>query len=724
MNDFTEKSLDNHFGRYSRKKQGFSEAFREKLRNYNYRRFFVNRVPIIRVLYNYDIRNSLLYDLLAGISVGLSTIPQAMGYALMLRIPVEYGLYSIIFPSLIYSVLTASIHASCTINIGGTIFVTDALQSLGYNDDLGQNSSDVGEGELTPEMEDRLHAIFSLTFISGIALLIFTLLKFSVLVRFNSEPHMSAVFASSTIVIIVNQLAPMLGVVPDTYAGFLQTIKLFINICELIPETNVASAIISVISLVLIIFVKEVINVRYEKHLPVPIPIEMIVLLASTLISSLWDWENTFDVQVVGYVPAGLPTPQFPLKSDWTDFVREGVLIAILTMLGVPILIKFFSVRHDYPVNMDQEFFAMGTATLISPTMSCGAIGMSSPRCLIMESCGGRTQVAYIFAGLTSLTVVMFLADYADSLPKCVVSAIIVSSFARVFSSFGRIRKYWRRDKIFFMLWWFTFIASLVITVSDGIMYGLGFSILVTALRTLFTDVSVKDIGYYKNKPYLLTSNKYERCSPYPRVKILSIAGAVFYGNALELKDGILKMFPRNRDIASVKITNKGLDRKASIALSYINENFIHDEYSHRDSENIINPSLENDANDTADGTADISVVILDFSGVPFIDTSALRELVSLKCQLEDKHQCQLRIANCCESVRRYIQRAPAVLNKLQFSIYMTVEDILTSHNIRTWEEQSGMPQKDRLSVISSCDEGSLDDDVDTDTDDECLTTL
>lgn len=78
----------------------------------------VNYYEIIR-MDRYQI-TFLPQDLLGGISIGALLIPQSIGYALVAGLPVEYGLYSAIFPTLVYTLMGTSIHAS----IGPTAVVS------------------------------------------------------------------------------------------------------------------------------------------------------------------------------------------------------------------------------------------------------------------------------------------------------------------------------------------------------------------------------------------------------------------------------------------------------------------------------------------------------------------------------------------------------------------------------------------------------------------------
>ncbi|KAH9637037.1 hypothetical protein HF086_009815 [Spodoptera exigua] len=66
-----------------------------------WRRLARRRVPLLRWLPSYD-RVSALADLVAGITLGLTLVPQSIAYASLANLPVQYGLYSSFVGTLFY----------------------------------------------------------------------------------------------------------------------------------------------------------------------------------------------------------------------------------------------------------------------------------------------------------------------------------------------------------------------------------------------------------------------------------------------------------------------------------------------------------------------------------------------------------------------------------------------------------------------------------------------
>ena len=65
-------------------------------------------LPCIEWLRTYNVRRDLLWDCVAGLSVGCMVVPQGMSYANIAGLPSVYGLYGAFMPCLIYSLFGSS----------------------------------------------------------------------------------------------------------------------------------------------------------------------------------------------------------------------------------------------------------------------------------------------------------------------------------------------------------------------------------------------------------------------------------------------------------------------------------------------------------------------------------------------------------------------------------------------------------------------------------------
>ena len=66
--------------------------------------------------------------MVSGLSVGVLTIPQSMGYSLLASLPAKFGLYTSLFPVLIYFMFSTSRHVSLGTMALGSLVIRAAIE--------------------------------------------------------------------------------------------------------------------------------------------------------------------------------------------------------------------------------------------------------------------------------------------------------------------------------------------------------------------------------------------------------------------------------------------------------------------------------------------------------------------------------------------------------------------------------------------------------------------
>ena len=107
--------------------------------------------------------------------------------------------------------------------------------------------------------------------------------------------------------------------------------KSFIKIGQKITSVNVAVIIVSIITITFLYLAKTQINDRFKDKLPVPIPIELIVLIAGTLVTYLAKLDTKFSIRIVNTLPSGFPMPSIPPLSLFITLIGDIISIAIVS---------------------------------------------------------------------------------------------------------------------------------------------------------------------------------------------------------------------------------------------------------------------------------------------------------------------------------------------------------------------------------------------------------
>ena len=149
---------------------------------------------MLNKIFNFPNKYSFLDDLLAGITVGIVTIPQAIAFAILAGIPPIYGLYGSFIPLLIYGFLSSSNY----LNVGPV-----AIISIFSFNVLSQN--------VNPFTTDYINDLVILGIMVGLIQLLFGFFGLGKFLRYIPKSIVSGFIQAAAIFIIASQLSTAFG---------------------------------------------------------------------------------------------------------------------------------------------------------------------------------------------------------------------------------------------------------------------------------------------------------------------------------------------------------------------------------------------------------------------------------------------------------------------------------------------------------------------------------
>lgn len=151
----------------------------------------MNRLPILKWVPTYRL-SYLFYDFIAGLTVGLTAIPQGIAYAIVAGLPPQYGLYSGFIGSFVYLVFGSS----KDVTIGKYLSVQNTIRK--FNVPKNKNFCSfllflIGPTAILSLLIQRYVAksidfATFLTLINGALIFVFGMLNLGFLVQFISVP--------------------------------------------------------------------------------------------------------------------------------------------------------------------------------------------------------------------------------------------------------------------------------------------------------------------------------------------------------------------------------------------------------------------------------------------------------------------------------------------------------------------------------------------------------
>ena len=538
-----------------------------------------SHLPFIDILLNYKWRSWLLSDMVAGLSVGIIHIPQGMGFSILASLPPVYGLYSSFFPVLAYFFLGTSRHISfgtmAVISLLIATVVDRESERLGLDEDFsGTNTTDPLSSytKLDP-IATKVGIACAVSLLVGIIQTLLGIFKLGVVASFMSMSFVGGFLMGAGFHIAMSQLPFLLGLHIKKVDATGKIPVVFFEILRQLPEVQPAEVITSLVCITFLTIIKEVVNVRYRKYMCMPVPAEMIVVTIGIFVSYMAKLEDNFDIAVIGTIPQGIPMPEMPYMSNAHTYIVDAVIIAITSFIISVSMAKQFAKRHNYEIDVNQEFVAYGISHTIGSFLHCFAGAQAPPRTIVHDATGGKTQVASLFSCGLVLLACTVMAPLFELLPKCVVASVVLVALFPLFRGFSDLKFFWSVNRYDFAVWLITWAVVVFVDVTSGLITGIGLSLLTVIMQSKLTQ------GYLlSSTDKSTTSDDLTPPSAFDKslengIRIFHFPNILYFANIENFKKQLFKVTVNPQKMPKLTVTVKVVPKD----LGKVNSNLQHE---------------------------------------------------------------------------------------------------------------------------------------------------
>nr|WP_282079273.1 sulfate permease [Aquimarina algiphila] len=476
-------------------------------------------MPFLLIFKKKEYNSAILKsDILAGITVGVILIPQAIAYALLMGVPAIYGLYACLVPLLLYAFFGTSRQLSI-----GPVAVTAILVMSGVS-------------QLADPFSDKFISLVLFTgFLIGVLQIIMSVLRMGFLVNLISQPVISGFISAAAIIIIVSQLEEGLGMTIPDYKYTHQTIGYVIGHFS---NVNWITLAICIGSITVIVILK-----KWKRSFPGALT----VLVITTLLTYVFNL-NEKGLAIIQDVPSGLPSFSIP-EMNYDTMVTLIPTVLTVTFIGyvgsIGIAKSMEMKNRDHIIRPNQELLALGIAKVIGAFFQAVPSSGSYSRTAINDEAGAKTTVSSIIAAIMVILSLLFLTSFFYYIPKSTLAAIIlVSVFGLInYSEAKYLFSLRRRDFIVMII---TFLGTLIFGVENGIFIGVLLSFVFlqyySARPHIAELVNIPGTMYYRN------INRFPDAVQSKEYLIIRFDNQLYFGNSGYFKDTIFK-YVSHRDV-------------------------------------------------------------------------------------------------------------------------------------------------------------------------------
>jgi MFS superfamily sulfate permease-like transporter len=366
---------------------------------------------ILPTLAGYD-RSWIRNDLLAGVTAGAVVVPQAMAYATIANLPVQYGLYTCLVPMLVYALIGGS--AAMSVSTTSTIATLTATTLV--------------TAGVAASSRDAIRDLTTLTFLVGATLVVARLLRLGSLVENISAATLTGIRVGVGATVAVGQLPKLLGEGSNvTGQGFIRSI---VAVVEAVPHANPATIVLSASSIVALWVLS-----RFVPR----VPGALVVVVAGILLAALTGLTG-LGVRLIPKVPSGLPGLAVPTFGDLGALIPGALAIAVMAFLETAAVARSLRRPGETQVDSDRELLAAGAASLVGAFFqSMPAAGGFSQSAVNLKA-GARSQLATLVTVALAVLVALFLGPVMSLLPEATLASIVFIAVVGLIDVRGMVR--------------------------------------------------------------------------------------------------------------------------------------------------------------------------------------------------------------------------------------------------------------------------------------------
>ncbi|MEI7772435.1 MAG: SulP family inorganic anion transporter [Chloroflexales bacterium] len=470
----------------------------------------------IRLLRGYS-RAALRADLIAGASVGVVLLPQSLAFSLLAGLPPTMGLYAAIMASVIGALWGSSSHLHSGPTNTASILTLSVLLPVA-----------------APGSPEFIAAAGLIAVMAGLIRLIMGVARLGVLVNFVSDSVAVGFTAGAGILIISNQIEPLLGVRLQSTSSIIDTLRFT---AAQAGQAHLPSLILGLGTAGLLLALP-----RLQRKLP--------AVLLSVVAGGLTSWALSLEslgVKVLGDLPHGLP-PLAALPALNVHLVGQlangALALAIIGLVEVVAIARAVASHSRQRLDSNQEFVGQGLANIAAGLFSGYPCSGSFNRSALSYQSGAQTGLGNAFSGLFVLAAMFVLAPLISHLPRPVLAGtLLVTAYSMIDRrAMARIWRGARGDTAIMLI---TLAATLALplqfAVLIGVLMSLGYYLLKTSAPRVLAVLPDASFRHWAHQPGK---------SGCPQLAVVDLLGDLYFGAANHVEESLydlLMISPQQR---------------------------------------------------------------------------------------------------------------------------------------------------------------------------------
>jgi len=476
----------------------------------------VSLAPFWKDLRQYSF-SKFQHDGRAAANVTFLALAQGLAFAAIAGLPVVYGIVCTAVAAFVAPLFAGSRHTI----LGPTNATAFMLFSF---------------FSVNPELTGRYGELIPLLVLMvGIIATVGAFLRVADLLQYVSRSVLVGYISGAAVLIIANQLKPLLGVeafVSESSSGTF--VGLLIGLAKALPHTDWVNLSIGLVTFGIFLM--------FRKFKPSWPAFALALLIASVVFGCLIHEKIGPFAGVRTFTTFRMDEllPQFPnllrpgIFADISVLLSIAFALAFLASLENTLMAKTLASKTGDRTDVNQDMLAVGAANLASAIAGGMPASGSLTRSLLNQESGAQTRFASLLSGIYTMVFAIVIAasvgwgvPLVDYVPKAALAALVIALSFSLFNlrNLNICLRSTGDDAAVLII---TFVATLIAPLHVAIFIGVAISI------TLFLRKASRPhlIEYDFNDAGELREMGEKRQRPIPAISIVHVEGDLFFGAA------------------------------------------------------------------------------------------------------------------------------------------------------------------------------------------------
>jgi len=445
-------------------------------------------------------------DILSGIMVAIIALPLALAFGEVSGLGPIAGIWGAIAGGII-----GGLFGGCMVGVSGPTAPKAA-----------QISAFMSAFMIGTTNQPDLVAAFSIIFLSGLILIIISMLKISRFIHYIPYPVVAGFMCGIGVIVVLTQINSFLGLESDIYNQ---------NFRYIIQNINMEVLYVTIPSLFILFLWDRLENrIQFFKNIPSPLA----TLIIGTSIAYFMDLNIPYiGDKMINAESGKIFSFYIPDFNRLSEFIIPALALAGLAVLDSLLSCIVADNMTGLHHSSDRETFGQGMANMAAGLFGGVTTATATMRTVANIKFGGKTPLASIVHGLTLLAILLGLGFLVAAIPTACLAVILFKVGIDIldYRILPVLRKIPTSDLLIFIIVLFiTVYEDLMVAVAIGVLFAF-----LKSIKQIRPQYKHKIIPFSKSDFFLKNQNIIE--SNNLSISVLQLEGSLFFGSIVSLME-------------------------------------------------------------------------------------------------------------------------------------------------------------------------------------------